>query len=423
MKKPQVTIVGGGMITHDQILPSIYEMQRLGLLGEITICADRGRPLKALRKSGVLREAFPDSTFRAFPGLSGDLDQPQPDLFREVVGSMPPRNIVVVAVPDQLHFDVIMTALRADQHVCTVKPLVLKHQEAVEIEREAFARGLVVGIEYHKRFDTRSLMARRLYREGRFGEFRLGTACLLEKWYYRHSNFQNWFATENSDAFTYVGCHYVDLVHFVTGLLPASISLYGIRDRFPNGQEGFLWTDARVLWTNGACLNVQNALGFPDDAPGSNTQGLTMYCSGGDKGAWLEHADQYRGLKYCYTRKADAPGATIYAEPSPDYFQYADLGGKGMVPVGYGYRSVDFILRNILRVESKSAGLPDTEALARRQELLREIDAAGIMATPANSRYNELVLEAGRLSILNGGCEVVIDYGEKAGVRLKEGSR
>ena len=50
----------------------------------------------------------------------------------------------------------------------------------------------MVGVEYHKRFDDRSLMARRQYRAGQFGEFRLGTACLMEKWYYRHSNFQNW---------------------------------------------------------------------------------------------------------------------------------------------------------------------------------------------------------------------------------------
>jgi hypothetical protein len=34
----------------------------------------------------------------------------------------------------------------------------------------------------------------------------------------------------------------------------------------------------------------------------------------------------------------------------------------------------------------------------------------GVMATPANSRYTELVMEAGRLSILNGAREAVIDY-------------
>jgi predicted dehydrogenase len=400
MSLPQVTMIGGGMIAHDQILPSLYHLQRQGVIGEIAVCASHARTLRALAEAPGLRRAFPGQSFRAHPDFAADPDQPHPELYRQVIAQMPPRNIVVVAVPDQLHFDVIMTALRHDQHVLTVKPLVLTARESVEVEREAHGRELVVGVEYHKRFDDRSLMARRHYREGLFGEFRLGTACLLEKWYYRHSNFQNWCTTEHSDAFTYIGCHYVDLVAFITGLQPASVSVYGIRDRYPNGNEGFLWTDARVIWSNGACLNVQNALGFPDEAPGTNTQGLTMYCAGGSNGALLSHSDQYRGLKYSYTRKSSDPGATLYAEPSPDYFQYVDLGGPGLAPVGYGYRSIDFIIRACIRVETAA---PD-----ERRQLLKEYDEAGVMATPANSRYNERVLEAGRESILNNGREVPI---------------
>jgi len=417
MSPPQVTVVGGGMITHDQILPSLYHMQRRGRIGEISICALTARPLKELAESELFARAFPGQSFRPYPELSGDLDRPRPELYGEVVARMPPRQIVVVAVPDQLHFEVIMTALDAGQHLLSVKPLVLTARESLIVEQEARARGLLVGIEYHKRFDDRSLMARSRYRAGLFGELRLGTACLLEKWHYRHSNFQNWCTVENSDAFTYVGCHYVDLVQFITGLLPVAVSVYGVRDRYPNGNEGFLWTDARVIWNNGACLNVQNALGFPDAAPGTNTQGLTLYCAGGDCGALISHSDQYRGLKYCYTRSSGEPGATVYAEPSPDYLQYVDLGGPGLVPVGYGYRSIEHILEAALRLEA------ETRDLAERQERLRQIDEAGIMATPANSRYNELVIEAARLSILNAGREAVIEYGEKPGVRLREWGR
>jgi len=263
------------------------------------------------------------------------------------------------------------------------KPLVLRAAESIEIERASKAGNLLVAIEYHKRFDDRSLVARRRYREGRFGEFKLGTARLMEKWYYRYSNFQNWCTVENSDAFTYIGCHYVDLVAFITGLEPAAVSVYGIRDRFPNGNEGFLWTDARVLWSNGAALNVQNSLCFPDEAPGSNTQGLTMYCAGESGGAWLEHSDQYRGLQHSLL-------GGPYSEPSPDYFTYVEYGGPGLKPVGYGYRSIEAIV-------SACAGME------RGETTLEEIDSAGILATPANSRYNERLIEAARRSILNGG--------------------
>jgi hypothetical protein len=155
-----------------------------------------------------------------------------------------------------------------------------------------------------------------------------------------------------------------------------------------------------VLWENGACLNVQNSLCFPDEAPGTNTQGLTMYLSDGRRGAWLEHSDQYRGLRYCYTKRPDGPGATTFAEPSTDYFQYVDLGGPGLTPVGYGFRSIEHIVDAIARVEQAP---PDSRA-----GVLAEIDRAGVIATPANSRYNELVVEAGRLSIQNAGRESII---------------
>jgi D-galacturonate reductase len=392
---PEVLIVGGGMITHDQILPSILHLQTIGVISKTAVVAQHTRTVEKLRA------AFPRHAFDTYPESGGG---PQPELYRQLIAQMPPGNIVVVALPDQLHFEAVMTAIEHRQHVLCVKPLVLTARESVQIENSARERNLVVGIEYHKRFDDRSLMARKRYRAGMFGEFKLGSASLMEKWYYRQSNFQNWMTTENSDAFTYIGCHYVDLVHFITGLQPSSVSVYGVKDKFPNGAEGYLWTDARVIWSNGACLNVQCTLSYPEDGPGSNMQHLAMYCSSGDKGAMLRHSDQYRGLEYAYVEKPDAPGATAYSEPSPDYFQLLDLGREHPVPSGYGYRSIEYILRQCI----------DCERSPDRQAFLRRLDEQGVMATPRNSRYNELVVEAGRESILNNGREVKIQPGTES---------
>ena len=63
-----------------------------------------------------------------------------------------------------------------------------------------------------------------------------------------------------------------------------------------------------------------------------------------------------------------------------------------------------------------SGGADDKEALASRQKLIKQFDSEGIMATPANSSYNELVTEAARLSVLNDGRRVEITYGENSGV-------
>ncbi|HZO54579.1 MAG TPA: Gfo/Idh/MocA family oxidoreductase [Bryobacteraceae bacterium] len=403
--KLDVLMIGGGMIAHDQILPSLYQLQRRGTIGEISVVAQSAQTVRALAENETILRAFPGHSFKAYPEYEQIPDARDPDRYKALLAAMKPRQIAVVALPDQLHYEAVMQALRCNQHLLVVKPLVLSAAQALEIEAEAKRRNLVVGVEYHKRLDDRSLLARRRYRAGMFGEFKLGTARLMEKWYYRNSNFQNWCTVENSDAFTYIGCHYVDLVAFVTGLKPVAVSVYGIKDRYPNGREGYLYTDARVIWENGACLNVQNSLSFPDAAPGTNTQGITMYFAGAgedgrQRGGWLEHSDQYRGLKYCYIQEPSAPGSTMFAEPSTDYFQYVDLGGPGLEVVGYGFRSVEFIIRNILRVEAAPEG--------ERQRLLRELDDSGVMATPANSAYNELVVEAGRQSIVDGGREVRI---------------
>ena len=263
-----VLIIGGGMITHDQILPSIYHLQRLGRVGRIRVLALNSAPLRTLAEAPHLAEAFPGQGFEPLPALDEPPERTFPDLYKDAIARQPRYQLVVVAVPDHMHDPVIREALAHDQHVLSVKPLVLKHAQAVEIEQTARARGLFVGVEYHKRFDRRSLEARLQYRRGRFGEFRCGEAKLIEPYYYRHSNFQNWFTKDNSDPFTYIGCHYVDLVWFITGLRPVEVSLRGVEGKFPNGNVGYLWSIGQVIWENGAILSVLNGLGYPDAAPG-----------------------------------------------------------------------------------------------------------------------------------------------------------
>lgn len=401
---PPVVIVGGGMITRVQILPSIYQLQRQGVLGDVHICALNTAPLLELKEDPTLKAAFPGQDFIAHPDpATTSLNEKYPDLYREVFASLPKGSVAVIAVPDQLHYPVLMAALENDLHVCIVKPLVLSYRQAEGIADLAYEKGLVVGVEYHKRFDDRCLMARQGYRAGKFGEFRLGQACMHEPYYYRHSNFQNWCTCENSDMFTYVGCHYVDLVAYITGLKPVAVSVYGIREQYPNGNWGYLWTDGRVIWDNGACLSVADAMGYPDSAAGGNAQGLTLWCRGDNDACLLVHDDQFRGVKHCYNECGEEPGDTRYAEPSPDYFKLVDRGGPGLDPVGYGFRSIEYIVKACLKARS----LP---GLAERQRLIREYDEKSIMATPRNSSYNELVIEAGRKSILSGGREVAIDY-------------
>ncbi len=416
-EKLEVVVVGGGMITHDQVLPSLYHLQRQDVIGSIKICALNSSPLQALAESERFSEAFPGQGFEASPALDTPPDEMHPDLFREAIAALPPGNLVVVAVPDHVHGTVISEALDHDQHVLTVKPLVPTYAEADEIEKRALDKGLFVGIEYHKRFDRRSLDARQLYRAGRFGEFRCGEAKMIEPYYYRHSNFQNWFTKENSDPFTYVGCHYVDLVYFITGLRPVEISVRGVEGTFPNGKVGYMWAQGQVVWENGALLSITDGLGYPDQAAGTNDQGLVMYCEGDDCGAIIKHDDQFRGVRHGYV---DCEAGAMFRFVSPDYFRLTPWDGPGLKPVGYGFESIEGLVLAAKRVRAAANGLDSEAALAARQQVLSEISGRGILATPANSSINELATEAARISIARQGHPAEIEYGPVPTVRPRK---
>ena len=405
-------IIGGGMITNDLILPSVYQLQRLGVVGEISICALNSGPLQALANNAELKAAFPGQKFTALPPLTTSPDKLFPDLFKEALAQLAPRQAVIVAVPDWFHYPIILEALRHDQHVLSVKPLVLEYKQDLEIEKLALERGLFVGVEYHKRFDRRALQAKRLYSEGKFGQFRMGEAKLHEPYYYRHSNFQNWFTCDKTDPFTYVGCHYVDLVCFITGLKPVAVSVDGVRGKFPNGKEAFLWSSGRVRFENGALLTVTDGLGYPDDAAGSNDQGLIMYCEGANSSGMIHHDDHDRGVRYAFLEPS---GTSRYRYVSPDFYRLVPWEGPGAKPVGYGYESIAANLQTMQRIEDSC------ESLAARQKTIHEVDAAGILATPANSYINELVVEAARQSIMADGALVKIHYGNNPHVEKING--
>lgn len=414
-----VTIVGGGMITYDLILPSIYHLQRTGVVKDINVCSLDSAPLKALKESKEIADAFPGQDFNAHPSVNESPDKKFPDLFKEVIAGMKPRQIVIVAMPDQLHYPVIMEALKNNQHILCVKPLVLKYAQTVEIEKIAIEKGLFIGVEYHKRFDRRSLMAKRSYELKQFGEFVIGEAKMIEPYFYRTSNFQNWFTCDKTDPFVYVGCHYIDLVCFITGLKPVEVSVSGIKGKFPNGNEGYMWANGRVRFENGALLSVTDGLGYPDQGAGSNEQNLEMFFEGDKKSGMLKHDDQFRGVEHSYLEGIGCAGS-YFNYVSPDFYRLVPWEGEGFAPIGYGFESVAATIKMAHKIEGEVKGLSDSESLKKRRQLIREVDEKGIIATPANSYVNELVVEAARLSILNDGDIVNIKYGDNPHVELRK---
>ncbi|MCX7827096.1 MAG: hypothetical protein N2689_16320, partial [Verrucomicrobiae bacterium] len=144
-----------------------------------------------------------------------------------------------------------------------------------------------------------------------------------------------------------------------------------------------------------------------------------MYCEGKNVNGMIEHRDNDRGVRYCYLEGIGC-GGSHYNYVSPDFYRFVPWEGPGFKPVGYGYESVAANLEAMARIENETAGLSEKDALARRRELIAEIDRQGLLATPANSFINELVVEAARLSIVNEGAWVDIHYEPKPHVAPRQ---
>ena len=106
--QPQLCLVGGGMITRIQILPTLYYLQKQNVIGDIHVCALNSSPIRELQDDTTLAAAFPGQSFTPHPNPAKVRpDEMFPDMYKDVFSAAPTGSIAVVAVPDQLHYPVV----------------------------------------------------------------------------------------------------------------------------------------------------------------------------------------------------------------------------------------------------------------------------------------------------------------------------
>ena len=180
-----------------------------------------------------------------------------------------------------------------------------------------------------------------------------------------------------------------------------------------------MWAHGRVRFENDSILSVIDGLGYPDQAAGSNDQSLLMFFEGNGMTGMIKHNDQFRGVEHSYLEGIGS-GGSHFNYVSPDFYRLVSWEGEGYKPVGYGFESVAASVTTACRIEDSVKGLPEPDSLKKRQQMIREVDEKGIIATPANSFINELVVEAARISILRDGENADISYDGTPHVNLRK---
>jgi predicted dehydrogenase len=295
----KIALVGTGMFGGDVHARAYADLQRAGIspqLGRLgldgwarelapikfQLVAVAARTEKSARRTRHNFKRWTDCSPRAFAG-------PKPWL--EILRAFPDLDMLAVATPDPLHAEVILAALKAGAHVLTEKPMCLNIAEADRIIALARKRQRIVAVDMHKRYDPDHLRIREEIKHC-IGEPLYGTAYLEEPLQVSTRTFK-W--VEQSDPFSYVGTHWVDLIYHYYHSKPVSLTAVGQKKRLVrDGINAYDAVQVRVDFANGMSINFHNNWITPPDFEGPVNQGHEIVGADGK----VESDQQYRGLRW-----------------------------------------------------------------------------------------------------------------------------
>ncbi len=381
---PAALLIGGGMISREVILPTLFQLRRQGVLEDITVCTRRAETVARLRRE------FANQKFSAYPDPAAGHPETDADGWRRLLEKAEPGTAVLVATPDHFHTEVALAAIERGLDLIVQKPLCLKVADAHSIADAAGEKGIYVLTDYHKRHDPAIRAARYRFRRGDLGQMLHGHAWIEEKREMPLVNFQSWAA--HSSPFEYVGVHYVDAYYFITGLKPRRVVAFGQKKFLPSrGQDAFDAIQAAIEWEDGSTFWVQTAWVLPQSNSALTSQGLHLLGTEGEH--WADHKD--RNCRFVTERSG-------YEDYNANFFKAFDTWepGDGVDYQGYGYRSLAQGIEDIRFIRAETAGLQATQAIQLRREILARIGPKRPL--PEQALIGTAVNDAVRLSIENG---------------------
>ena len=382
MKRPiKIAQVGFGMFGSHEVARSVECITRYGVapfLGRIGY-AGLARELAGVDFEvvavGTRSEASADRAAAQYEKATGT----RPESYfgdtpwEEIIDKAKP-DILVVATPDDAHFEPSLRALAAGVHVICEKPLALHVNEVRTLVGEAKNRGLLLGSDNHKEYDPDHLyIARELLPA--IGPINYARAYLEEPLEVSTSTFK-WVAEKGKKApvhatpFSYVGIHWVSLFQNLYGrdgggnlmMTPVYVSGHGqknlLRERY--GIDAVDSTVVEVVYDTGATVVYENNWITPEEFCGIVVnQGHEIVGANGK----VECDQQNRGLVYWIGKngREGAAAARSQRTSNTHFFRQVHSMHDGALDSysGYGMDAITAFLAAAARVIGKSASVDD----------------------------------------------------------------
>jgi predicted dehydrogenase len=341
----KILIIGNGMYISGRgtngfgtVMPGVLEYIRGG--GDVIEVHMVGTNLKrslaaASKVEELMRQAGVSVKLITYP----DNVEKDKKAYKKVLNKIENLTCAIVSVPDNLHFSVTMDCLEAGLHTLVVKPLTPTVKEAKDLIKLATNKKLYGAVEFHKRWDKHNLMLRDIFQSGRLGDPLYSWTEYSQRKSIPSQAFKSW--VEKSNVLQYLGVHYIDIIHFVTGAAPIRVMATGQKNWLKN--QGFNVHDSiqcMVEWK------------MPDSTIFNQTL-LTNWVDPETSSAVSDQKIRFVGTKGRFEADQKDRGINLIVDgesivtPNPDFCQSYGNKTSQIRWEGYGIESIITFLKDV----------------------------------------------------------------------------
>ena len=341
----KILIIGNGMYISGRgtngfgtVMPGVLEYIRGG--GDVIEVHMVGTNLKrslaaASKVEELMRQAGVSVKLITYP----DNVEKDKKAYKKVLNKIENLTCAIVSVPDNLHFSVTMDCLEAGLHTLVVKPLTPTVKEAKDLIKLATNKKLYGAVEFHKRWDKHNLMLRDIFQSGRLGDPLYSWTEYSQRKSIPSQAFKSW--VEKSNVLQYLGVHYIDIIHFVTGAAPIRVMATGQKN-----------------WLKNQGINVHDSIQcmiewkMPDSTIFNQTL-LTNWVDPETSSAVSDQKIRFVGTKGRFEADQKDRGINLIVDgesivtPNPDFCQSYGNKTSQIRWEGYGIESIITFLKDV----------------------------------------------------------------------------
>ncbi len=243
---------------------------------------------------------------------------------------------VTIATPDHLHREIAVAAAEAGKHILVEKPLDVTVAGAEAMVGAARKAGVLLQVDFHKRFDPDHQAIERRVRAGDLGEILYGNVHMEDRIEVPLTWFPQWAAFSSPAWF--LGVHFYDLVRWILKSEARTVLATGrkaclLKD---HGIDAYDCVNAKVGYENGAEFTFDTSWVLPAGFEAVVNQGIRIV---GTKGVF-ECDSQDRGSRSCI----EGEGMATY---NNNFMRQAVDRDGGPVLRGYGVESIEDFAGNV----------------------------------------------------------------------------